>query len=259
MHHDERSQQHAAANLWGLLLPLGEALRFLTLLPLPGLPASSERGIARAIGWFPLAGGVIGVLLLPVGWLTGMLWGADVRAAALVVVWAIITAGLHLDGLADTFDGVMSWRSREQKLQIMKDSSTGAMGTLALAAVLLLKFAWLQAAGDNWWAAIMLAVAWGRWAQVYGLAWFPAARPDGLGHTFRASTRSQGFWFATVTAATLALLFGQGQGLLAGVLVWGLTYLLARWWVRLLGGLTGDTYGALCEIGEVAALAVLTV
>jgi adenosylcobinamide-GDP ribazoletransferase len=244
-------------------MPLLEALRFLTVLPVPGTPASDERGITAAIPWFPIAGLLIGLLLLPVGWLAGLLWDSDlVRAVLLVVAWGSITGGLHLDGLSDTFDAVLSWRSPERKLEIMRDSRVGAMGVLALFAVLLLKVAWLAAAGPGWWLAVLLAPAWGRWADMYGICWFPAARAGGLGRTFHAQVQQQHFAFSTIALLLLTLLIAGPHAervLIAAALVWACTHLLARWWSRDLGGLTGDTYGALCELGEVVVLAVLAV
>lgn len=241
-----------------LLQRLGEALRFLTILPVPGLPPMREDAIGQAIPLFPLAGAVLGALLAAGGWLAGLLWGDPVRAALLVVGWGVLTAGLHLDGLADTFDAVMSWRPRERKLEIMKDSRIGAMGALALAAVLGLKVAWLAQAGPRWLPAVLLAPVLGRWADIYGIFWFPPAREGGLGRSFQSQVRRPGFVAATLCAAALALLAGP-RGLLAMLLVWGASHLLARWWTRDLGGLTGDTYGAMCEIAEVVALAALTV
>jgi adenosylcobinamide-GDP ribazoletransferase len=235
-----------------------EALRFMTVLPIPGQPATDERSITAAIPWFPAAGLLIGLLLLPVGGLAGWLWNDLVRAVLLVVVWGSITGGLHLDGLSDTFDAVLSWRPRERKLEIMKDSRVGAMGVLALVAVLLLKVAWLYAAGDSWWLVVLLAPVWGRWADMYGIFWFPAARAGGLGRTFHAQVQQRGFVLSTLGVLLLTTLLGQWHGVLAAALVWGSTHLLARWWTYDLGGLTGDTYGALCEIGEVVALAALT-
>ncbi|GAB4208662.1 MAG: adenosylcobinamide-GDP ribazoletransferase [Roseiflexaceae bacterium] len=242
-----------------LLQRLGEALRFLTILPVPGLPSMSEAGVARAIPLFPLAGAVIGVLLAGLGALAGLLWGDLPRAALLVVGWGIITAGLHLDGVADTFDAVMSWRPRERKLEIMKDSRIGTMGALALVAVLGLKLVWLVEAGADWLPAVLLAPVLGRWADIYGIFWFPPAREGGLGRSFQSQVRRPDFLSATLTTAALALLIGGAHGLVALLLVWGITHLLARWWTRDLGGLTGDTYGALCEIGEVIVLAVFAV
>ncbi|HMO59801.1 MAG TPA: adenosylcobinamide-GDP ribazoletransferase, partial [Roseiflexaceae bacterium] len=157
---------------------------------------------------------------------------------------------------SDTFDGVLSWRSRERKLEIMRDSRIGAMGALALIAVLLLKVALIAAAGDQWWQIIVPAVVLGRWADVYGIVRFPAAREGGLGRNFQQQLRRGDFGFATFSTIALVLVGGV-QGLIAMGCVWLAAELIGRWWVHDLGGLTGDTYGALCEIGEVVALAAL--
>jgi adenosylcobinamide-GDP ribazoletransferase len=240
---------------WG---PLGEALRFLTIIPVPGMPPAAEASIGRAIPLFPLAGLVLGALLAACGLALGALWGGGVRAVGLVVAWGVITAGLHLDGLSDTFDGVMSWRSRERKLEIMRDSRIGAMGALALAAVLGLKVALLAGAGEGWLQAILLAPVLGRWADVYGIVAFPPAREGGLGRAFHSMLAPRDIAIASGSALLLALAVAGPRGLVALLLVWLAAHLLGRWWTRDLGGLTGDTYGALCEIGEVVALAALT-
>lgn len=240
-----------------ILHPLGEALRFLTVIPIPGLPPMSDRTIARAIPLFPLAGALIGALLVGLGLASGALWDAWVRSVVLVVGWGVVTAGLHLDGLSDTFDAVMSWRPRARKLEIMKDSRIGAMGALALVAVIALKVTWLQAAGDGWLRAVWLAPVLGRWADIYGIFWFPPAREGGLGREFQSQVRRRDFVVATATAIALALILAGPRGLVALALVWVVAQALAMWWTRDLGGLTGDTYGALCEIAEVVALAAL--
>ncbi|MBC8078254.1 MAG: adenosylcobinamide-GDP ribazoletransferase, partial [Chloroflexales bacterium] len=156
----------------------------------------SEASMVRSIPWFPLAGAMIGALTLPAGWLGDTLWGATARAALVVVAAGVITGGLHLDGLSDTFDGVMSWRPTERKLEIMKDSRIGAMGALALVAVLLLKVVFLGAAGSEWWRAALLAPVLGRWADCYGIFFFPAARGGGLGRTFNELVQRRDFVFA---------------------------------------------------------------
>lgn len=254
---NERTDTATPRNLWGLLLPLADALRFLTIIPVPGRPAPSNERFARSVALFPLAGALIGALLAGLGMASGIVWSAEVRPVLLVVAWGIVTAGLHLDGTSDTFDAVMSWRPRERKLEIMRDSRVGAMGVLALIAVLALKATWLHAAGEGWLRAVWLAPVLGRWAMTYGLCWFPSARADGLGHSVQPQVRRGDFVVATATALALALALAGTHGLIACALVWLGAHLLAMWWTRDLGGLTGDTYGALCELAEVVALAAL--
>jgi len=117
---------------------------------------------------------------------------------------------------------------------------------------------WLHAAGDSWLGAVWLAPVLGRWADTYGIFRFPPARAGGLGREFQSQARRGDFAIATATAAGLAIILAGPRGLLALAFVWGVSSALARWWTRDLGGLTGDTYGALCEIAEVVTLAVMS-
>ena len=233
------------------------ALRFLTIIPLPAAWAPSDTPLIKSLRLFPMVGLMIGALLTITGTVAGWLWGDSVRAVAVVVAWGIVTAGLHLDGLSDTFDGVMSWRPRERKLEIMRDSRIGVMGALALAAVRGWKVAFI-ASNPMWLPALLLAPALGRWAVCYALCGYPSARADGLGAMIQAQTNPRIMRDATIIAIGLALFIAGSHGVVALALVWLVARWLARWWTRDLGGLTGDTYGALCEIGEVVALATLT-
>ncbi|HEX5692426.1 MAG TPA: adenosylcobinamide-GDP ribazoletransferase [Roseiflexaceae bacterium] len=241
-------------SLWRRLIG---ALRFLTIVRMPASWATTDPPLAKSLAFFPLIGLIIGALLLSIGMLAGWFWGGGVRAVAVVVAWGVITGGLHLDGLSDTFDGVMSWRPRERKLEIMRDSRVGVMGVLALAAIVGLKVALLFGT-DEWVPALLLAPALGRWAICYGLGRFPAARADGLGAMAQVQTSSGLVFAPTVIVIIAALLIAGLRGAVALALVWLAARTLARWWTRDLGGLTGDTYGALCEIAEVVALAALT-
>lgn len=250
-------------------MPFFEAVRFLTLIPVPFLPPMSmdtyERSIARAMAWFPTVGLLIGALGAAAGWLGELGWGAFARSAFIVIAWGIVTSGLHLDGLSDTFDAVMSWRPRERKLEIMKDSRIGAMGAIALIAVLLLKTAFLSAGAGmaTWLPAALLAPVLGRWVDLYGVFFFPAAAEGGLGRHFKEHIRRRDFAFATIQMTVIVVavcawsggVMGVLRGAVAAALVFAAAHVLFTRWTRSLGGLTGDTYGAVCEIGEAIALA----
>lgn len=265
-----------------------EALRFLTLIPVPWLPTPDpdfDKNLARSLTWFPFVGLLLGAIGLGVGMLAAKLWphAYFLRAALIVFTWASLTAGLHLDGLADTFDAIMSWRTPERMLEIMKDSRIGAMGALSLIAVLALKTFFIAAAGNHWWLATLFAPMLGRWANLIAIFGFPPAREGGLGKGFREHADKQQLMLATLLIVwmPLSVLMGlriertPGEQLpfmldvvavyeiarmfIATGLVAAITALLAWRWTRLLGGLTGDTYGALCEIGECVALAALSV
>ena len=243
--------------MWNLVSQLAEAIRFLTVLPVPGPRAADEAGIARSMSMFPLVGLLIGALGAGVGWAAGWLWGAQLRSIVIVVAWMLMTAGLHLDGLADSCDALFSWRTREQKLVIMRDSRIGTMGALGLLAVVLLKIGALSALGAGWWLGALLAPMWGRWADIYGIFHFPAAREGGMGRAFHEQVRRVDFVIATGSAVLLGVVVALPWGALVVLVLWPLVHWLAMRMARALGGLTGDTYGALSEVAEVVVLLAL--
>ena len=159
-----------------------------------------EASVARAMVAFPVVGLFIGACGAGAGLLAGWLFGEPLRAVAVVVAWMIITWGLHLDGLADSADALFSWRSREKKLEIMKDSRIGTMGSLALISGVLLKVVALYSLGPFWWVGALLAPMWGRWSDIYGIFFFPAAREGGMGRNFNEQVRKWDFVIASISA-----------------------------------------------------------
>jgi len=89
------------------------------------------------------------------------------------------------------------------------------------------------------------------------MLFFPLAREGGLGRIFQTQVQGGGFVLATIGTVVLAGLLDGVRGLVACGVIWCLSHLLGVWWTRMLGGLTGDTYGALCEITETATLGIL--
>ncbi len=244
-------------NRWGPIQPLGEAIRFLTMFPVPGLPPMKEATVARAMVAFPLVGLLIGACGVGAGLAAGWLFGEPLRAVAVVAAWMVVTWGLHLDGLADSADALFSWRSRERKLEIMKDSRIGTMGSLALISGVLLKVVALYSLGPLWWIGALLAPMWGRCSDIYGIFFFPAAREGGMGRNFNDQVRKRDFVIASISALLIGGLLLPPWGALVGLVVLVVAHLLARWMVGVLGGLTGDTYGALSEVGEIVVLLTL--
>lgn len=235
------------------------ALQLLTRLPVPPLttpPQSQELGLS--VLFFPVVGLLIGVLL------AGMhiaLWRIDpgVLAALVLIVWALLTGGLHLDGLADTADAWIGGQgNRERTLLIMKDSRSGPIAIVVIVLLLLTKFAALQVllVGDAG-LVLLLAPVLGRTVIVLLLITTPYVRPDGLGSPYAnyLPRWSCGVLVLLVAVATVALLEGLGGLLLAvlGIGFMGLRHSL----MNRLGGVTGDTLGAVCELTEMAALLVL--
>lgn len=236
------------------------ATAFLSTLPLPGsrlLATHDATDVLLGGEYFPL----VGLLLSGVLWLLNLLCAPLVSqlllAAFLVVTLVLLTGGLHLDGLMDTCDGLFGGFTRERKLEIMRDSRVGSFGVLGGICILLLKFASLASLHEpSLPAALLVTLPSSRWGMVLCLRAFPAARTTGLGAAFRQTVSLPTLVIACVF--TLIIVFVSAH--YAGLLIWGAITLaslgLSAWITRQLGGLTGDTYGAIAEIAEIVGFLV---
>jgi adenosylcobinamide-GDP ribazoletransferase len=254
------------------LVPLRAALGLFTIIPVRAAPGISRDEAGRAVLWLP----VIGLLLaVPVaGVLLGVAAGGRstprlLLAAALAIgVLALLTGGLHLDGLADTADGLGSRRPRDAALAIMRRSDVGPFGVVALIVVLLVQIMALATVPPGWpaAAAAAAAVVTGRVAVVFATGpGSPAARPDGFGALVAGATTSlarlaTGAALLAAVSAAAGLAWGLpaavrgAAAVLAGLLAADLLRRMAR---RRLGGLTGDVYGALVEVATATVLLTL--
>lgn len=230
------------------------AMRFLSIVPLPGsahlfdLEEEDER-LVMGTAYFSFVGLVLGVILWAVALLVGSWLPPLALAAILVVGLVVLTGGLHLDGLMDTFDGLIGGTIRERKLEIMRDSRLGSFGALAGICVLLLKFSFLAGLDTHLLpVALLMVLPVSRWAVVLAVYAFPSARPTGLGAAFRQTVTLQRLVIVGVLALVVAFLFGH----IMGVIIWlcgGVFALLIGTWItNEVGGLTGDSYGALAEL-----------
>jgi len=232
------------------------ACRYLTTLPLP--PAEGPEDLGRAAGWLPVVGVLMGVLLAAAMVVATALVPPLVAAVLVVALWAGLTGGLHLDGLADTLDGLGGGFSREEALSIMRDSGIGAYGVVGLVLVLVLKLSGLASLpADLQWRAVLVAPALGRLGPLLLARLCPPARPEGAGHAFALSVGAS------------ALIAGGGVATVAAVGCWGPWGALllalaaaeaaafAAYLRHRLGGLTGDCLGALVEASEAGTLTVL--
>jgi adenosylcobinamide-GDP ribazoletransferase len=232
---------------------------FLTVLPVArGVAATPER-LARSMGFFPAAGLLLGLLLAALQRALLPLLPAAPVDALLVLALVVLTGGLHLDGLADTVDGLSGGRDREAALRIMKDSRIGALGAAALALALLLKYLGLHHLPPAIKApALLLMPAAGRWAQVALAGCCRYVRPEGgTGAAFveQVGWRQMLLAGVTLAAAALALFRWQGGALL--LLLALAAAVLKGYYDRRLGGVTGDLLGAATEVVEIFTLLAL--
>lgn len=233
------------------------ALQFLTRLPvrLPGMPEPEQ--IGRSLLWYPLVGALLGGLLLALHGLLGDT-PALLQAAILLAVWVGLSGGLHLDGLADTADAWIGGHGdRQRTLDIMKDPRSGPIAVVVLLLVMLLKFAALVVLlGQGAWVGLLLAPWLGRALLPLLLLTTPYVRAGGLGAALAAHLPRQPLPWVLASHGLAMLLLGW-SGLLALGAAALAFWLLRRAFVARLGGTTGDTAGALLELGECAVLLVL--
>lgn len=244
------------------------ALSFLTTIPRPFRGEAGAAEIGRSLSWFPVVGLVIGLILAGLNWLLGLLLPSAVVYGLLLAALVIVTGGLHLDGFADTCDGVAGHKTVEERLRIMRDSRVGAFAVVGVFLLLLVKYVALaNIPGNLVVTALVLMPVVSRWAMVYAIAASPYARPSGLGQAFKQGATWLRFTIATII--TLAVTLGLTRwanityfylttaAIIFGV--WIVTLGLATYLKRKLGGLSGDSYGAINEVAEVAVLIIILV
>lgn len=235
------------------------AISFLTVFPVYKKMAD-EKAMAASLYGYPLVGFLMGSILTLVSYGQMRLSLGAAGDVLIVVMWMILSGGLHLDGLMDSADGLFSGKSRERKLEIMKDSRVGAMGVISLAALLMLKVSFLGLLPYplKYWV-VFLAPAIGRSMMLLPIAYYPYARQGpGLGRAFGNHASRLTFPVALLLLGTAACLGGSPYLLLAGVALTALISLLtAKLISQSLGGHTGDTYGALGEFSEAVFLVVI--
>ncbi|MGW1724707.1 adenosylcobinamide-GDP ribazoletransferase [Streptomyces sp. NPDC002306] len=253
-------------------LPDGLRFAFGTLTVLPVRVTRWDREAARGgMLCAPLAGLVVGGCAAALGALLLLLGAGPLLAAvATAAVPAALTRGLHLDGLADTADGLGSGKPAEDALRIMKQSDIGPFGVITLVLVLLAQVAALsQLYGASWargaLAAVVSAVAARLALTLAARDGVPAARPEGLGAAVAGVVPVRA---AAGTAAVVVLGAAAGGALLgtydivrtalAVLAAVAVAELLLRRCTRRFGGITGDVFGALAETAATAALVVLS-
>ena len=264
-------------------------LSFMTRIPMPKTEYDEEK-LGKSMKYFPVVGIIVGFILLFFCIIFNFIlknisYSAALPLMIIVVILTdlITTGGLHLDGLADTFDGIFSYRSKHKMLEIMKDSRLGSNGALALILYFLLKFVLLFSLAiegrESALYAIMTYPVIARFCSVVSCASSPYARGSGMGKTFVDNTKICGL----IVAAIITFLYTVGilflpfilftnyslpiefmvRTILIVIIIIGLLALFAfafsKLMERKIGGITGDTLGALLEISSLVYIFLLLV
>ena len=228
------------------------AIQFLTRLPTPQLSESEPGELTRASDWFPVAGALIGVVVASAVW-AGAHFGPWIGALSGLLSWVLVTGALHLDGLGDVADGLGgAHRVPGRFLEIVHDPHIGGFGVTAIGLQLLSKLVLLDAiVAASQVPALVLVAAWARWGTlVLGKVVPPLG--EGLGQRFAEGIdwRVVGLHGAVLVAASVMM----APPLLGALII---VPALAVYWMRRVGGITGDCYGASIEVTETLLLMLL--
>lgn len=261
-----------------ILKEIALLIKFMTRLPMPKVKFDSKL-LGKSMMFFPVVGIIIGLINWIVGtgvykleyerithgYLGGTL--GLVTAFVLVALEVILTGGLHLDGLADTFDGIFSYRSKQKMLEIMKDSRVGTNGVLILIFYILGKVIFLMETakylGVSQGILMLVVPVIARIGGVINCATEPYARATGMGKTFVENTGKKGMIVSLVIATLFVIVVSilNKISLLTTigtiVIVALSSYLFGKLMTRKIGGITGDTLGALLELSSLLALVLM--
>lgn len=233
------------------------AIEFLTIIPCGSSKRTfNEINFSWMIACFPVAGLFIGVLLVAANMALSKVFPENITNLLLIILLAFITGGLHIDGLADTADGIGSRKSKSEVLDIMKDSRIGTMGVLGVISIFLLKLYFLNVINVHSKNVVLLLMpAISRWSMLLPMSFFKYARSNGKAKIFIENINFKIVLITTIMVITLNTVFFKLQGLLMLIIVVCISLLAAKIVSNKIEGITGDVLGAVNEISEVVFLA----
>lgn len=232
----------------GLIL----AMQFLTRLPIKRSVDFNEKNIRNSIFYYPFVGALIGTIA-GAAYLLIAQYSLNIASLIALLITIFLTGGLHIDGLSDTFDGLLSNRDKEKTLDIMKDSRVGAFGVLSIVILLLSKYIIISSFEKDLPLAMIFSMANSRLIVGIIISYKKVAREGGLGDLFHKSQPGKMIFISSI--------------LYIGVLVFlNIYYIIplvinslfaegfCRWSYKKIDGMTGDTYGAIIEMGDTISL-----
>lgn len=232
----------------GLIL----SFQFFTRIPINKAVDFNERNMRYSLFFYPYIGALMGSIAAAVYF---PLSKGNINIASLVSIFVLLflTGGLHIDGLSDTFDGFLSSRDRERTLEIMKDSRVGTFGVLSIIFLILSKFVIISSFEKGLPLALILSMVNSRLGASYIIANKKVARKGGLGDMFHKSNPGKLILLNTTIYLIILLLINYYY-IVPLVITFLFNEYFSRWSYKKIGGMTGDTYGAIIEISEVISL-----
>lgn len=236
------------------------AWQFLTILPWrkSDLETTSQL-LGRSMAYYPAIGLLLGLILWVVYWGFSFFLPRTLGDGLVILVLVILTGALHLDGLADTLDGLAAGKAPEERLRIMKDHRVGTFGVVGLILVLGLKFLALHSLLiQDVGRALLVALTLSRWSMVQLTYRAPYARREGgLGLPFKENLKKRDVAIAAVTSLAVSFFVLRFWGAMLWLGVGIFTLLFQSFFERRIGGITGDILGAANEMNEVLALILI--
>lgn len=235
------------------------ALQFLTRFPSPSVTPDDNTQLGRSALFYPLVGALIGLLLFSGAWLMNLFGSTEystIIAALMLTLWVIITGALHLDGLGDSADAWLGGgNGRQRCFDIMADPRSGTAAVVSIVLLLLLKFSALEALlSQQQFLPLLLAPIIGRGAALVLLVSTPNARPQGFGAEVSKHLPKKVAIAVALGSCLLVVILAPVIGSITLLVVGLFIYLLRRLMLQRLGGMTGDTCGAVIEVTEASVL-----
>lgn len=244
---------------------LRSAIGFLTILPVA--PSDATNGMASARAWFPVVGLILGGILAAVDLMVSSAFSivgpndstvpSLLPAVVLTVTLVVLTRALHIDGFMDCCDALFGGFDRERRLRILRDPHVGAFAVTGVVCLLLLKVTATASLAQpvRLWILLVFPCL-SRWSVTLAMELFPYVRSRGIGTSFLGDVRKWQIFFALFVTLIAAFALAGLAGLILFVTVSLAAWMVAAWASRLLGGVTGDVYGAIIEVSETTILLV---
>ncbi len=227
--------------------------QFLTKLPININIDADKEDFSKGIIWFPFVGFVIGLLMAGIYYLSSLVFSPLLIAVVVVTFEVFISGGLHLDGLADSFDGLYSYRDKERMLEIMKDSRIGANGVIILIISLVLKIVLIAEIDKEYiYYALILMPTISRFLVVLLARFSKYARKAGMGGFFIEETSTKQFLFSLVITILASTIYIKSIILLLPIVLF--TFIFRNHVYKKIDGITGDILGAWVELSEIIYL-----
>lgn len=236
------------------------AVQFLTILPIKNMAGADTKKLGASSLYFPVVGALLGLFLAALDKFLYPVLPAFLVNVILIFALIIVTGGMHIDGLADSCDALFCGREKEGILSIMREVHLGTFGILGIVGIVLFKLALLFSIPQELrQISLILMALLSRYSMSAAVILFPYARDEGKAKAFFENKAIKDFFFPTLITLTISVLIFKMYGLAVFSLVLGYTFLLGCWLKRKIGGMTGDTLGALSETSEALVLFTMVI